>query len=80
MNGRATGIAIHAITTNPIETTAPAFVPGTGRLPKARFCGAVRWRPPKFWNIHHLIVAAAFFAFSFLLFFPVSLLLFPSIF
>ena len=40
MNGRATGIAIHAITTSPMETMAPAFVPGTGKLPKASLCGS----------------------------------------
>ena len=34
-NGRASGIAIHASTTSPIETIAPARVPGTGTLPKA---------------------------------------------
>jgi hypothetical protein len=33
-NGLATGIAIHAITTNPNETIAPALVPGTEKLPK----------------------------------------------
>ena len=35
MNGRARGIAIHARTTIPIETIAPARVPGTDTLPKA---------------------------------------------
>src|SRR5579863_3282929 len=39
MNGRATGIAIQATTVIPIETTAPAFVPGTGMFPKASRCG-----------------------------------------
>jgi hypothetical protein len=35
MNGRATGMAIHARTTIPTETIAPARVPGTEMLPKA---------------------------------------------
>lgn len=35
MNNRATGIAIHAIITNPIETIAPARVPGTDTFPNA---------------------------------------------
>jgi hypothetical protein len=34
-NGRATGIVSQAITTSPIETIAPARVPGTDTLPKA---------------------------------------------
>src|SRR4029077_9568985 len=35
MNGRATGMAIHASTTRPRETIAPARVPGTEKLPNA---------------------------------------------
>jgi hypothetical protein len=35
MNGRATGMAIQAITTSPSVTIAPARVPGTDTLPKA---------------------------------------------
>jgi hypothetical protein len=44
MNGLATGIAIHAITTIPRETIAPARVPGTDILPKApRDAGRFLW-------------------------------------
>jgi hypothetical protein len=42
INNRATGIAIQAITTNPIETIAPARVPGTDTFPNALSVAGLR--------------------------------------
>src|SRR6059058_1918937 len=55
MNGCATGIANQAMTTRPIDTIAPAFVPGTGILPKAILCGSGRLCRPTFSNTSHLL-------------------------
>src|SRR4029077_3983774 len=54
MNGRARGIASQATTTSPIETTAPAFVPGTGMFPKASRCGCALCRGGICSNMRHL--------------------------